>query len=121
MLNLGAEYVNLDAAQLSHRSAVWYGARAVQILEMAEGTLQNHFHIIDPLGDFLTGSAIYLNEIGKAVLSRSESRLIAPIENHFDQINEPNSIKLTLLHLSVGWPFGIEALLKSGANDVLET
>lgn len=52
----------------------------------------------------------------KAVLSRSEARLLAAIENHFDQINVPCFLELRLLHLSVEWPYGIEALLKYGAN-----
>lgn len=52
----------------------------------------------------------------KAVLSRSEPQLLAAVENHFDQIDEPSFLQLSPLHLSVGWPYGIDALLKHGAK-----
>lgn len=50
------------------------------------------------------------------MLSRDESRLIAAIENHLDQINEPSFLQLRPLHLSVEWSYGIETLLKYGAD-----
>lgn len=116
MLSLGAEYVDLNATVCSCRDISWYAVKAAKIPELAEGILSTHFHINDPRGYFLIRSATNLNEICKAVLSRSESRLIAAIENHFDQIDEPNFRQLRPLHLSVEWPYGIKALLKYGAN-----
>lgn len=50
------------------------------------------------------------------MLSRSESRLIAAIENHCEQIDEPSFLQLRPLHLSVEWPYGIKVLLTSGAD-----
>lgn len=50
------------------------------------------------------------------MLSRSEPRLIAAIETHFDRINEPSFLALRPLHLSVSWPDGIRILLKCGAT-----
>lgn len=50
------------------------------------------------------------------MLALSESRLIAAIENHPDQINQPSVLHLRPLHLSVEWPYGIKALLQYGAD-----
>lgn len=53
MLDLGAEYVNLDVVYSSERNIFLFAARAAKIAELAEGTSQNHSYVIDLLGDFL--------------------------------------------------------------------
>lgn len=57
-----------------------------------------------------------MNEICRVVLRRSESELLNVLKAHLHLINEPNGSGLTPLHLSIGWPSGIQILLDHGAE-----
>ena len=50
------------------------------------------------------------------MLRRSESELREVLQYSHHLIDEPNARELRPLHLSVGWPVGVEILLNYGAN-----
>lgn len=82
--------------------------------ECAESILQSKISFVHDI--MLTTEVYDCGPLSAAILAKSEVHVNKILANSQEAINERNKLDQTPLHLSAGWPWGIDRLLSAGAS-----